>query len=101
MFVKLFVFIILFTNCYYNRFPLLQTLAWIEKLETTLYPVITTQSSRIIDILVNLEDVRKRVLSELNKALLELNVQIKSIQAFVERGNQMIFMLYVTQDIFN
>lgn len=82
-------------------YSLLQTLAWIAKLETTLYPIITTQSSRIIDILINLEDVRKRVLSELNKALQELNAQIKSIQGFVERGNQKIFMLYVTQDIFN
>ncbi|XP_071560873.1 uncharacterized protein [Temnothorax nylanderi] len=63
-----------------------KTLAWITKLETTLYPVITIRSSRIIDILDNLEDVRKRVLSELNKALEELDARIKCIQVFVERG---------------
>jgi len=61
----------------------------------TLYPLITTQSSRIADILDNLEIVRKQILSELNKALQELDVRIKSIQVFVERGNQNIFMLYV------
>ncbi|XP_024868428.1 muscle M-line assembly protein unc-89-like isoform X5 [Temnothorax curvispinosus] len=63
-----------------------KTLAWITKLETTLYPVITIRSSRIIDILDNLEDVRKRVLSELNKALEQLDARIKCIQVFVERG---------------
>jgi len=73
----------------------LQTLAWITKFEMTLYPLITTQSSRIADILDNLEIVRKRILSELNKALQELDVRIKSIQVFNEIGNQNIFMLHV------
>ncbi|XP_011705984.1 PREDICTED: uncharacterized protein LOC105461199 isoform X2 [Wasmannia auropunctata] len=63
-----------------------KTLAWITKFEMTLYPVITTRSSEIVDILDNLEDVRKQNLFELNKALQELNIQIKSIQVFVERG---------------
>lgn len=95
MFVNLLVLVIIFfTNFYYYRFNLLQTLAWITKFETTLYPIITTRSSKIIDILDNLEDVRKRVLSELNRALQELNIRIESIQVFVERGNQNIFMLY-------
>ncbi|KAL6255449.1 hypothetical protein P5V15_013784 [Pogonomyrmex californicus] len=63
-----------------------KTIEWITKFETTLYPVITTQSFMITDILDNLEVVRKRILFELNKALQELNARIKSIQVFVEKG---------------
>lgn len=74
---------------------LLQTLAWITKFETTLFPVITTQSSRIADILNDLEDIRKRILSELNKSLQELDARIESIQVFVEKGNQNMFSLYI------
>lgn len=57
------------------------------KLETTLYPVITTRSTRIADILDNLKDVKRRILSELNTALQELDSKIKSIRVFVEKGN--------------
>ncbi|XP_018309584.1 uncharacterized protein [Mycetomoellerius zeteki] len=63
-----------------------ETLAWITKFEMTPYPVITTRSSRIVDILDNLQDVRIRISSKLNKALHELDIKIKSIQVFVERG---------------
>lgn len=63
----------------------------------TPYPVITTRSSRIVDILDNLQDVRIRISSKLNKALHELDIKIKSIQVFVERGNQNIFMLKFTK----
>ncbi|CAL1681894.1 unnamed protein product [Lasius platythorax] len=63
-----------------------KTLAWITNLEANLYPVITIRSSRIADILDNLKDVRLRILSELNTALQELNIRIKSIRVFVERG---------------
>lgn len=58
--------------------------------------MITTQSFRIVDILDNLKDIKKRVLPELNKALLELNGRIKSIQVFIGRGNQNIFTLHIT-----
>ncbi|XP_072764140.1 uncharacterized protein [Anoplolepis gracilipes] len=63
-----------------------KTLAWIAKLETTLYPVITIRSSRIIDILNNIKDVKLRNLSEINTALQELDSRIQSIRVFVERG---------------
>ncbi|XP_018360288.1 PREDICTED: titin isoform X3 [Trachymyrmex cornetzi] len=63
-----------------------ETLAWITKFEMTLYPVITTRSSRIADILDNLQDIRIRISSKLNKALHELDTKIKSIQVFVEKG---------------
>ncbi|XP_018338023.1 PREDICTED: titin-like isoform X4 [Trachymyrmex septentrionalis] len=63
-----------------------ETLAWITKFEMTLYPVITTRSSKIADILDNLQDVRIRISSKLNKALHELDTKIKSNQVFVERG---------------
>ncbi|KAL0100113.1 hypothetical protein PUN28_019517 [Cardiocondyla obscurior] len=64
----------------------IKTLAWITKLEAAVYPIITTQSSKIAEILINLEDARIRLLSELNKALQELNTRIEGIQLFVERG---------------
>lgn len=87
MFVKAPMTFICFLLIFVNRFILLQTLAWITKFETTLYPVITTQSSRIADILDGLENIRKRALSELNKALQELDDRIKSIQIFAGKGN--------------
>ncbi|KAL6428691.1 hypothetical protein ACFW04_007940 [Cataglyphis niger] len=62
-----------------------KTLEWITKLETILYPVITTRSSRIADILDNLKAARLRSLSELNTALQELDSRIKSIRVFVEK----------------
>ncbi|KYM98945.1 Titin [Cyphomyrmex costatus] len=62
-----------------------ETLAWITKFEMTLYPVITTPSSRITDILDNLQDARIRISSKLNNALHELDTKIESIQVFVER----------------
>ncbi|XP_067210497.1 uncharacterized protein zormin isoform X3 [Linepithema humile] len=63
-----------------------KTLAWTSKFETTLYPVITVRSSKIIDILDNLKDVKPRVLPELNSARQELDTRIKNIQVFVEKG---------------
>ncbi|XP_039306302.1 uncharacterized protein LOC105193639 isoform X2 [Solenopsis invicta] len=62
-----------------------KTLASITKIETMLYPMITTRSSKITDILHNLEDVKKQVLFELNKTIEELDARIKNIQAFVDR----------------
>ncbi|XP_012061613.1 PREDICTED: uncharacterized protein LOC105624873 [Atta cephalotes] len=63
-----------------------ETLAWITKFEMTLYPIITTQSSKIVDILDNLQDIRIQISSKLNKAFHELDIKIKSIQVFVETG---------------
>ncbi|XP_019884311.1 titin isoform X6 [Camponotus floridanus] len=63
----------------------IKTLAWITKLETTLYPVITTRSTGIADTLDNLKDVKRQILSELNTALQELDSRIKSIRVFVEK----------------
>jgi len=63
----------------------------------TLYPIITTQSSKILDILDNLQDVRIQISSKLNKAFHELDIKIKSIQVFVETGNQNIFILKFTK----
>ena len=63
----------------------------------TLYPIITTQSSKIVDILDNLQDIRIQISSKLNKAFHELDIKIKSIQVFVETGNQNIFILKFTK----
>lgn len=59
---------------------------WTSKFESTIYPVITSQSFRIVDILDNLKGARLQVLPELNRAVQELDTRIKSIQVFVERG---------------
>ncbi|XP_014485705.1 PREDICTED: uncharacterized protein LOC106750117 isoform X2 [Dinoponera quadriceps] len=63
-----------------------KTLAWVSKFEMKLYPVITSYSSRVTDILDNLKGARVRVLLELNKAAQELDTRIKGIQVFAEKG---------------
>lgn len=60
---------------------------WISKFEPTIYPIITSQSLRIVDILDNLQGARLQIPPELNRAVQELDAKIKSIQIFVEKGN--------------
>jgi len=76
-----------FENIFIAIYSFSQTLAWTSQFDATLYPIITSRSSKIIDILDNLEDVKIRVLPELNRAIQELDTRIKNIQVFVGKGN--------------
>lgn len=71
-------------------------MAKISKFETELYPLITSYSSTIIDVLNNLKDLKLRILPEFHYAILELDTRIKDIQVFVETGDYTyIYLHYV------
>ncbi|XP_066595731.1 uncharacterized protein [Prorops nasuta] len=67
-----------------------RTLEWVSKFREQLYPVITSLTYKVSDILQDLQTSKFRIVPELNKAVAELDVRIKSIETYFEKDDVQI-----------
>ncbi|XP_046754019.1 uncharacterized protein LOC124416756 isoform X6 [Diprion similis] len=64
-----------------------KTLEWVSKFGDELYPVISSDLPKASEILKDLEVSRATILSELRKAVTELNTRMKSVDALSQNDN--------------
>lgn len=63
-----------------------QTISWVTKLDSQLYPIITTSSTNPTDIVALLEHKLENVLPDIKKAQQEVAQKIKSAEELVARA---------------
>lgn len=69
-----------------KRFFLLQTISWVTKLDSQLYPVITTDSTNPKDIVSHLQHKVETVLPDIKRAQSEVEQRIKTAEALIAKS---------------